>query len=33
VIAGLLAGIGWTLVIVGATLIVAVLIARWWVSR
>jgi hypothetical protein len=29
----LLAGIGWTLVMVGATLILAVLIARWWVRR
>jgi hypothetical protein len=28
-----LPGIGWTLVGVGVTLIVAVLIARWWVTR
>jgi hypothetical protein len=26
-------GIGWTLVGVGVTLTVAVLIARWWVTR
>jgi len=29
----LLGAIGWTLVVVGATFMLTVLIARWWVSR